>query len=48
MFEAISLALFACVMYFCLVVVPTVVENFSSEEFKKACMKKCSHERVEL
>lgn len=40
MFEAIGLIIFAGVMYFCLVVAPSAMEMFKSEEFKKFCMKK--------
>ena len=32
----LGLAVFACVVYLFLVVVPTMVEKFASEEFKEA------------
>lgn len=43
MFEAISLILFAGVMYFCLVLAPNIIEFFSSEDFKKAYFKRLSN-----
>ncbi len=39
MFEALSLIIFAGVMYFCLVLAPTMAEFFTSEEFKKNYFK---------
>ena len=46
MFEALSLIIFAGVMYFCLVIAPTVVELVGSEEFKKSYLKHLSSEHV--
>lgn len=39
MFEAISLIVFAFVMYFCLVVAPTIVEYMGTVEFKESFFK---------
>ena len=36
MLELFSLIFFACIVYTFLVVVPTIVEKLSSEEFKEA------------
>lgn len=46
MFEALSLIIFAGVMYFCLVLAPTIIETVGSEEFKKSYLKHLSGEHV--
>ncbi len=46
MFEALSLIIFAGVMYFCLVLAPTIVEIVGSEEFKKSYLKHLSSEHI--
>ncbi len=46
MFEAISLVIFAGVMYFCLVVAPSVVEFAGSEEFKKSYLSHFASEHL--
>ena len=46
MFEALSLIIFAGVMYFCLVLAPSIVEFFGSEEFKKSYLKHLSSEHL--
>ncbi|MDO5437667.1 MAG: hypothetical protein Q4F80_05670 [bacterium] len=43
MFEALSLVIFAGVMYFCLVIAPSVAEFFGSEDFKKAYLAHLSN-----
>lgn len=42
MFEALSLVIFAGVIYFCLVIAPTAVEFLGSDEFKKSYLKHLS------
>ncbi len=46
MFEAISLVIFAGVMYFCLVVAPTIVEFCGSDEFKKSYLAHLASEHL--
>lgn len=43
MFEALGLVFFAGVVYLFLIVVPALVENFSSQEFKYAYFKHLSN-----
>ena len=42
MSEALSLVIFAAVMYFCLVVAPTIMEYFKSEDYKKVMIEQTS------
>ena len=44
MMEALSLVIFAGVMYFCLVVAPTVMECVKLEDCKKAFVKHAQSE----
>lgn len=46
MFEAISLVIFAGVMYFCLVIAPSAVEFLGSEEFKKSYLAHLASEHL--
>ena len=43
MFEALSLVLFAGVIYFCLVVAPSCVEYFKCNDCKEACFGHASN-----
>lgn len=45
MFEAISLVIFAGVIYFCLVVAPSVMEFFNCEKCSKVCLKHAESEQ---
>ena len=44
MMEALSLVIFAGVMYFCLVVAPTVMESFKIKEYIKTAAKQVPNE----
>lgn len=46
MFEALSLVVFAGIVYLFLVIVPTIVENISSEEFRCAYFRHLSKPHV--
>ncbi|HIS53693.1 TPA: hypothetical protein IAA82_01920 [Candidatus Galligastranaerophilus gallistercoris] len=46
MFEAISLVIFAGVIYFCLVLAPSMVEFFGSEQFKKSYFNHLANENL--
>lgn len=46
MFEALSVVLFAGIVYLFLVVVPATIERFSSEEFRRAYFSHLSEKNV--